>query len=135
MIDFSLFLNILSRFSAVVPSTCPGASGLANFLNFPTWWEFLPSMPDANNICAPAVTGLNDVWLIVAAVTDILLRIAAIAAVSMIVYGGFQFVTSNGNSDQANKAKTTVLNALIGLVIAVSASVVIRFVAGGFSAS
>src|SRR5947209_3197997 len=88
-----------------------------SFLSFPTWYRYLPGTIDASGKCVPAATSLNDVWLIVAAVIDILLHIAAILAVVMVVYGGFQYITSQGEPEKTGKAKGTLVNALIGLAI------------------
>lgn len=102
-----------------------------SFLGFPTWYEFLPT----NSTGSPAFTGINDVWLIVAAVIDILLRIAAIIAIFVVIYGGIEFITSGGEPEKAASARSTVINALIGLVISVTAATLITFVAGRFNAS
>jgi len=68
----------------------------------------------------------------VAAIIEILLRVAAIAAFAMIVYAGIQLITSQGNPDSAAKARGTLLNAIIGLVIAVLAATLVAFIAGQF---
>jgi ABC-type Fe3+ transport system permease subunit len=102
-----------------------------SFLGFPTWYEFLPPNPSGS----PELTGINDIWLIVAAVIDILLRIAAIIAIFVVIYGGIQFITSQGDPQKAASARTTVTNALIGLVIAVTAATLVTFLAGRFSGS
>jgi hypothetical protein len=106
-----------------------------SFLGFPTWYSYLPGTTDANNVCSPQFTSLSDVWLIVAAIIEILLRLAALVAIVMVIYGGVEFITSQGESEKAAKARSTVINALIGLVIAVGAAAIISFIAGGFNAS
>jgi len=129
--SISWLLTLLPRFAAT-GGACTPASFSAEFLFFPPWYEFLPGVYDANGACVPQIVNINDVWLIVLAITDILLRVVAIAAIAMIVYGGFQFITSNGNPDQASKAQRTLLNAIIGLVIALAATSLIQLVAGKF---
>jgi hypothetical protein len=101
-----------------------------HFLTFPTWYEYLGSKTDANGVCAPVVSGLNDVWLIVAAAIEILLRIAALAAIAFVIYGGVQYMTSQGEPASLEKARSTIINALIGLAIAILSSVIINFIAG-----
>jgi hypothetical protein len=133
MIDFTWLWLLIPRFAAAGFGCNLATNGGISFLFFPTWFEFLPGVEDTNGLCAVRIVGINDVWLIVAAIVDILLRVVAIAAVSMMVYGGFQYVTSSGNPDQTRKAQSTIFNALIGLVIAVGASTIITFVAGKFS--
>lgn len=80
--------------------------------------------------CTPVIGGLNDIWLIVAAVIEILLRLSALLAIGFVLYGGIALITSNGDPDKAAKARKTILNAVIGLVIAVVATTVVSYLAG-----
>ena len=76
--------------------------------------------------------GITDIWLVVAAVIDILLRIAALVAVGFIVVGGVSYVTSQGEPDRTKTALRTIINALIGLAIAIAATAIVTFIAGRF---
>jgi Type IV secretion system pilin len=62
------------------------------------------------------------------------LAIAFIAAVIMLIYGGFRYITSAGNAESAGTGKTAIMNALIGIVIVVLSYIIVqivyRFVAG-----
>lgn len=95
-----------------------------DFFGFPVWWKYL-SHPN----CQPQIQSLTDVWLIVAAIIEIALRIAAMVAVIFIIYGGFSYTTSQGDPDGTSKAKSTLLNALIGLAISVTAAAIVSFIA------
>jgi hypothetical protein len=57
-----------------------------------------------------------------------LLRVAGLAAIFFIIYAGIQYVTSQGNPDAAAKAKDTIINALIGLAVAVVAVGIVSFI-------
>lgn len=111
----------------------------SSFLGFPHWYQYLSGIatsPDGKNVnvvCTPQVTALSDVWLIVAAAIEILLRVAAIAAVVMVIYGAVKFVTSQGEPEATNQARNTIINALIGLLLAVMAGVFISFIARSIS--
>ena len=63
------------------------------------------------------------------------LAIAFIAAVIMLIYGGFRYITSAGNTESATVGKTAITNALIGIVIIVLSYIIVqivyRFVSGG----
>lgn len=59
---------------------------------------------------------------------SVVFGILGVVAVIFLVIGGIQFMTSGGNSEQTNKAKNTILYALIGLAIAVSAELLVAFV-------
>jgi len=101
-----------------------------NFLAFPPWYAYLKGVQDAQGVCTPAITGLNDIWLIVAAGIEIMLRIAAIAAVAMVIYGGISYTLSQGDPEKVAKAKNTIINAAVGLVIAIIAAATVGFIAG-----
>jgi hypothetical protein len=62
------------------------------------------------------------------------LAIAFIAAVIVLIYGGFLYITSAGNTEQATKGKTAIMNALVGVVIIVLSYIIVqivyRFVSG-----
>jgi hypothetical protein len=61
-------------------------------------------------------------------VVNILSSLVGIAAVVMIIVGGFRYITSGGDSTRVASAKNTVIYALIGLVIAALAKVIAQFV-------
>lgn len=105
---------------------CKQGSG---FFGFPTWYKYLPVQPDAHGVCAAQISGLNDVWLILAAVIEILTRIAAMVAVGFVIYGGVLYTTSEGDPNKTTQARHTLINALVGLVITVLAATVVNFVA------
>jgi hypothetical protein len=109
---------------------CPGPKeAIWNIL--PTWYEFLPRN-SAGGTCQPALFSLSDIWLVAAAIVEILLRIAALAAIVFVIVGGVMFTTSQGSPEQAAKARSTIINALIGLLISVSASLLVGFLAASF---
>ena len=108
-------------------TTCSGGA-VSQFFKLPTWYEYLPC--SATN--HPELTSISGIWLIVAAVIDILLKLAALFAVFIIIYAGIQYSTSRGNPDQTSKALSTIINASIGLVICIFSAVIITFIAGSF---
>lgn len=116
-------LLLLTRFAA----TCDSPKN--SFFGLPTWYKYLPA-ETVQGQCSVAITNINQVWLIVAAIIELLLRLAAVAAVVMIVYGGVMFIMSEGQPDKTKKALATVINACVGLAIAVVSAAAITFVAG-----
>ena len=54
--------------------------------------------------------------------------LAGLTAVAFIVYGGVQYVLSQGDANKAAKARSTILTAVIGLVIVILAAAVTTFV-------
>ena len=65
---------------------------------------------------------------IIAKLVNALSIIIGIASVVMVIVGGFKFVASAGNPQQAASARRTVLFASIGVVIAITAQGIILFV-------
>lgn len=73
----------------------------------------------------PNSPSLND---IIARVINIISSLIAVVSVIMIMVGGFRYVTSGGDTNKVGSARSTITNAIIGLVIAVFAQVIVRFV-------
>jgi hypothetical protein len=61
-------------------------------------------------------------------IINVLLYIIGVLSVIMIIYGGFRYVTSGGDSGGVSNAKNTILYAIIGLVVAALAYAIINFV-------
>ncbi len=116
--------NLLTRF-AVTCDLQPGSGG--SFLGFPTWYKYLDGEKVAGK-CSVAFAFPDGIGLILLAVVEILLRIAALVAVGFVIYGGFQYILSQGEPDRARAARGTIINALIGVVIALIATVVVTYI-------
>ncbi len=109
------------------------AAGCDNsFFGFPTWHKYLDEVNSPGYACTKKLNSLNDIWLIALALAEILLRVVIVIAIIYVLVGGFKYMTSRANPDKTQAAKNTVLDALIGLVIAIVATAVIAFVAGRF---
>ncbi len=78
-----------------------------------------------SNSCSDGEQQLNGV---INRVVNLFSVIVGIAAVIMIIVGGFLYVTSGGDSSKLTNAKHTIVYALIGLVIAALAQIIVRFV-------
>jgi len=68
------------------------------------------------------------IWRIALNVIEIGLQIVGYIAFFFIVYGGFQFLTGGSNPAQIEKARKTILNAVIGLIIATSSIAIINLI-------
>ena len=66
----------------------------------------------------------NKVGTIITNIFAILVSLAGLVAVAFVIVGGFNYVLSTGSPDKANSAKSTIINALIGLVIAIMGRVI-----------
>jgi hypothetical protein len=117
-------LNIIS-----IPHFAGAPCSGSGFLNFPTWYQYLPGTRTSSS-CTPQLSSLSGIWLIVAAVIEILLRLAAILAVGVIIYAGIEYMTSQGNPERTNRAQGTIIGAAVGLAIAILSAVIVTFIAG-----
>ena len=138
LISIKLFAMQL-LFAADKP--CSEGSGAGSFFGFPTWYKYLKSreVPLENGtICSPHLTGLNDIWLIGLAIIEILLRISILIAIVFVVVGGFKFITSNGDvggggkPDKIASARRTVIDALVGMAIAIVAIAIVSYLGRRF---
>ena len=59
--------------------------------------------------------------------------VAAVISVIVIVIAGIQFIISSGEPGKVAKARNTILYAVVGLVVALSATAIASFVARGIS--
>ncbi len=57
-----------------------------------------------------------------------LFGIVAAITVLIIVIAGFRFVVSQGNSDNVSRARETIIYALVGLVVCLTAEAIVSFV-------
>jgi predicted permease len=54
--------------------------------------------------------------------------IVGIVAIIMIIYGGFRYITSGGESGRVGNAKNTLIYAIVGLIIVALAQFLVHFV-------
>ncbi|MBL8122449.1 hypothetical protein JNM87_06925 [Candidatus Saccharibacteria bacterium] len=102
------------------------------FLGIKPWFAYLPDSafaPGTCNIDDFDLFSVSDGLVPVAlAVADDLVRVAGLVAVAYVIVGGVQFVTSQGEPDRTKRARETIINALIGVVMAIVAASVVSFV-------
>lgn len=53
--------------------------------------------------------------------------LAGTFALIYLIYGGIQYITSGGNSKQAETAKATITWSIIGLVVVIAAYAIVRY--------
>lgn len=72
--------------------------------------------------------GTQGVNNIIRDIVNIFSLIVGIVSVIMIIYGGFRYVTSGGDSGNVTSAKNTIIYAIIGLVVVALAQFIVQFV-------
>lgn len=68
--------------------------------------------------------------LVMVRVTYWIVAIAAAVAFIYLVVSGIQYITAGGDSEKATKARTGILNAIIGIVVIALAWIIVSFAAG-----
>jgi hypothetical protein len=116
-----------ARVSAAEADFCQQQIG--GFFGLPTWYKYLDASFDA----APCEINFDarsaqSYVAVIMAVFEILMRIAGYAAVGIVMYGAFQFLTSQGEPDKYAAARTTILNAFIGLAIVLFAVAIVNLI-------
>jgi predicted permease len=61
-------------------------------------------------------------------IVNIFSIIVGIVAVIMIIYGGFRYITSGGDSNNVSTAKNTLIYAIIGLIVVALAQFIVHYV-------
>lgn len=80
-------------------------------------------------VCKDKVNGTsNPVDNLLRNITDIVAVVAGAAAVIILLVGAIKYVTSGGDSNAVSNAKSTIINALIGLAVIVLARAIITYV-------
>jgi hypothetical protein len=72
--------------------------------------------------------GTSAISSLAAHIVNIFSIIVGIVAVIMIIYGGFRYITSGGESGSVGNAKNTLIYAIIGLIIVALAQIIVHFV-------
>ncbi len=102
-----------------------------NFLTFPTWFRGLVKLDGGQCvIVSPSdVGGLGPfVWHIVLNVIEMGLQAVVYLTAGFILWGGFQFLTSQGSAEVAAKARQTIMNAAIGMGISIAAIAAVNLI-------
>ncbi|MCA9349886.1 hypothetical protein KC853_02440 [Candidatus Saccharibacteria bacterium] len=74
----------------------------------------------------------SDLTVNIENITNFLLYAIGVVSVIMLIIGGFRYVLSQGDQKAAESARNTILYAIIGIVIAILAFAIVRFVVGQF---
>lgn len=119
--------------ATAIPQTAAAANPSCNsgFLGFPAWYRGLTD-GECNIVSPDKAGGLSKfIWHIALNIVEMALVAVGYVSAFYILYGGFQFMVSQGKPDNAAKARSIILDAIIGLIISFAAMAVINFVVDG----
>ncbi len=74
------------------------------------------------------VAGSSSLADLIKKIVDYFLFFAGMVAVVFIVVGGFWYVTSAGNEEQAEKGRTALINAIIGLIVVIMSFAIVTVI-------
>ncbi len=124
-----IFLPIFLSFNISFTAYADKCNTESTFLGIPRWNDGL-CRENTDEIEISQEEPMNDVILIILNVLSIVIRISSYIAVGLVIWGGFQYILAAGDSSKISNAKKTISNALIGLLIALSAIAIVAFVKG-----
>lgn len=80
--------------------------------------------------CTPTTTanGTTKINTLVTDIVNVFSLVVGIISVIMIVFGGFQYITSGGDTSKVSTAKTTIIYAVVGLIVVAFAQFIVQFV-------
>lgn len=99
------------------------------------WYQYLPIGTDTTGTCSvkfpttsTGILGAHSPFLLIGlAIIDDLIRVAALVAVGYVMWGGMQYILSQGSSDRTKKAQGSIVNALVGLALAIIAASLVSY--------
>ena len=77
--------------------------------------------------------GTPQISSILSTVTDVLIFFVGAISVIVLIIGGLRYIVSAGNAAAVQGAKNTILYAIVGIVVSISAYAIVHFVLTQFS--
>lgn len=151
LITFLFLYSALQFFSpggiSSTPTIPAGSGTVAErcskpFLGLKPWFAYLPNsaFDTANNSCEITNFSLlgdsnspSQILPVFLAVADDLVRVAGLVAVAFVITGGIQFATSQAEPDKTKRARETIINALVGVAVAIIAASVVAYIGSHLS--
>lgn len=78
--------------------------------------------------CQSTTAGSSSVSGLAKKIVNIFSIIVGAVAIIMLIFGGFKYITSGGESGRVSGAKNTIVYAIIGLIIVALAQLIVHFV-------
>jgi hypothetical protein len=132
--EFTIVLAsaFLMAVPVMVPATAHAANtvkgGLCNGILAANGESNTADTPNTGDECTKEDENQPNVNSVIHTVINFFSLIVGVISVIMLIYGGFKYITSGGDSGKVTGAKNTIVYALIGLIIVALAQVIVRFV-------
>lgn len=103
----------------------------SGFLTFPTWYRGLADPENDCNITSPTQEGLPVfIRKIVFNVIEMALQVVGYISAFLILRAGYKFITRSDEASEVAAAKSTIANALTGLVISIASVAIVKLAEG-----
>lgn len=132
LVSLLLALVTVTPASAAVPqqlqqfAVCGGSSNFVG-LGLEPWYACIEQPRGSGTVI---IDDINDIWLIILVILDDAIKLSGYIAAGFLFWGGFKYIKSNGDPQQAAQGRDIMRNALIGLLIVLIAVALVEFVAG-----
>lgn len=136
-------LSVFTILSVVQPAPVYAQSQNNNnctsrFLTFPAWYRGLPRDADCGVRMMEGGSGSTSgdnpisrtIWVIALNVVEIIIQLVGYVSVAFIIIGGWRYILSNGSADGNVRGRKTILNAVIGLILALSSVAIVNTIVG-----
>lgn len=133
ILHFIISLTIVGSLGGIATVTAfpqsANASCNTRFLGIPAWYDGLTN--DSCDIVSPSEAGglSTFIWHIALNIVQMALFVAGYICVAFIIYGGFLFLIGNGQPETVAKARKSIIDACIGLVISMASVAIVAFIA------
>jgi hypothetical protein len=98
-------------------------------LTFPNWYDGVTQGCEV--VVTQGNTGVQKFVLTVGLnIVEMILQLVGYIAVGFIIYGGYKYMISAGSADGMTKARKTITNAVIGLLISIFSVVIVNVIGG-----
>lgn len=87
----------------------------------------ISEQPGSTGSCGTA-DGVNQINGLLTKAVNVFSAVVGVIAVLMIIVGGLRYITSGGDTGKVSAAKTTIIYALVGLVVVALAQLIVHFV-------
>lgn len=131
---FGFAAPLLAVASPVVSSVSAACDD--RFLGIPPWYRGLTSGADCTIAGPTSTDGIATfIWKIVLNVIEMALVIIIYIAVFFILFGGFLYMTGGSNPSSIERARKTILQAVVGLIIGLGSVAILNLLFNGLFGS
>ncbi len=126
LISFAMALGMSAP--ALIPAAAHAASATDNNITNGLCTGANSAAGQGGSECAAGGNGNSDLKSLAGKVVNLISLIVGIVAIIMIIYGGFRYITSGGDSGRVGNAKNTLIYAIIGLIIVALSQFIVHYV-------